>query len=446
MSEIINSREAEMSVLGSILYDPGVFPRVYGLVKAEDFFNPVHRNMFRIMYHLYTNNMDVNTLTVWNEIQKRNITDVEESYLNELMDYRVNAEVAMSFATQISEFAGYRELQYELSNILPSVKDRDKPLTSFVSEIMELAKRLSSKGTNSTIVTGEELIESYFEMLKKKRGDFMLTGIERIDKHLIDLSPKEITLIAARPGVGKSAMLLQSARLNMEAGKKVGYISMEMHRSSLVHRMVSALTMVDGTVIRKMEFDEVVHDARVHEATRYVEGMPWYVTDTGPFTDITLARIIRTMVYEHECDIIYVDYIQLINAEGALRSTNRNEQLTAISRDLKGLSMELDIPIVAAAQLNRESMKSVTARPTLAHLRDSGALEQDASLIIFLYPDLEKMLQAGLTEVDVDAFIESQDKVAIKFEVAKQRNGRTFVEDLMFNKPVGRFEETTKSY
>lgn len=446
MAEIINSKETELSILGSIMYSPAMFPRIYGVVKPEDFYFPLHRTLYTIMYQLHTANMDINVVAVWNEVKKRGIEDITENELYEFLDYRVNVDVAQTFASQVSEFAGYRTLQHELSNLMPEVKERSRPLSTFISMITDLGKRLSTKGSKTRIRTGKDLIDSWLKMLQKGRGDIRMTGIERIDKHLIDLAPKEITLIAARPGVGKTAMLLQSARLNLEAGKRVGYLSMEMPEASLVHRMTSAISRIDGTVIRNMDFDEVINDKAIIDAAKKVEAFNWYVVDTGPFTNVTVSQIIRSMVYEENCDIVYVDYLQLIGAEGGLQSAKRNDQLTAISRELKNLAMELDIPIVAAAQLNRESTKTVTGRPTIAQLRDSGALEQDASIIAFLYADLEQMIAGGLTEADVDAFLDSQDNVAVKFEIAKQRNGKTFVEDLIFHKPIGTFEEGAKSY
>lgn len=444
---IINSKETEMSLLGSIMVTPSIFPRIYGTVKSEDFFYPIHRTIFNIMYQLHTSNMDINIVSVWNELQKRNIQDISHPELQEYLDYRVGVEVAQTFATQISEFAGYRQLQYELSELSLSLKDREKPLQSYIGELNSLTQRLATKGSKTKIKTGHDLLEAWFEMLDKEKGDYLLTGLhDQIDKHLIDLAPKELVLIAARPSVGKSALLLQSARLNMQAGKRVGFISMEMPESTLVHRAVSAVAKLDGTMIRKMSREERIRDRTLMAAAREVENFNWFVVDTGPFTQVTVTQMIREMVYEHGCDIVYVDYIQLISAEGHLLASNRNEQLSSISRGLKGLAMELNIPIVAAAQLNRESAKSLTARPNLSQLRDSGALEQDASLIIFLYPDTERLLSAGMMDIDMDEFLKEQDKVHIKLEVAKQRNGRNFVEDLVFNKPIGVFQEGAKSY
>lgn len=446
---IINSKETEISVLGTILYQPDTFPRIYGVLKPEDFYFPAHRYTYEIMINLHQSNLDINIKTVWNEMYKKDYSGLSESDLESFLDYRVSLDVALSFASQVSEFSGYRILQSELDALIPSVRSREKSLTEFVAEFSNIMKRVHSKGVNQTFKGGHALVDAYLQWLSRPKNTNTLTGIEKIDRHIEDFDSKEITVFAARPGMGKTAMMLQSARKNLEKGRSIGFLSMEMDASKLLNRLVSAKASIDSTILKSMSPEELSGDARLVDAIRFYGDVPMLIDDTGPFTSDTVPQKIRKMVYEYGCEIIYVDYIGLIQAGSSIGKVNRNEQLTYISGGLKGLASELDIPIVVAAQLNRESTKSITGRPTLAHLRDSGAIEQDASLVIFLYPDVEKMLMGGLSEGDVEAYMEGQERVSIKFEVAKQRNGPVFVENLFFEKVYGQFlspEELHRSY
>lgn len=783
---IINSKESEMSILGTILYQPDTFPRIYGVLKPEDFYFPAHRYTYELMTNLHKFNLDINIKTVWNEMYKKGYTGLSESDLEDFLDYRVSLDVALSFASQVSEFSGYRILQSELDTLTPLVKSREKSLTEFVAEMSNIMRRVHSKGVNQTFKGGTALVDAYLEWLARPKNTNTLTGIPKIDKHIEDFDSKEITVIAARPGMGKAlpldagvltpsgwvknrdvsvgslvigsdgmeyrvlgvypqgrremysvefsdgtsvvcdlehlwetstrserrygvpsvkttgeimssirinkdrrlnhsvklvkpvrfpekevlvdpyllglylgdgnyqqnvrvysadseiiealegsgysgtvfedrnlkgfrfstefsskldalgltnlksyekfipheylynsiqvresllqglldtdgyvekttieysttserlalgvqelvrglggtatinsrmgyytlgnekrhtrinyrvtisfpdngvtpfrlqrklnkfsyvkrfshkfivnvvklfdstemqclavsapdnlfvtdgytlthntAMMLQSARKNLEKGRSVGFLSMEMDASKLLNRLISSQVSLDSTILKDMTPEQIASDAKLVEALRFFSEVPMLIDDTGPFTSDTVPQKIRKMVYEHGCEIIYVDYIGLVQASPSLAKVNRQEQLTHISGNLKGLASELDIPIVVASQLNRESTKSITGRPTLAHLRDSGAIEQDASLVIFLYPDVEKMLMGGLSEGEVDEYMEGQDRVSVKFEVAKQRNGPIFVENLFFEKVYGQFlapEELHRSY
>lgn len=441
---IINSKETEMSVLGSILYEPSMFSRVHSIAKPEDFFYPAYRYVFGVMFKLSSDRLDINVKTVWNELYKRGYSDITEKDLYDLLDYRVSTDVALSFASQVAEFSGYRILQSEVSSLLPSIKDRERPLLDYAAEFSNLSKRISGKGVRQNFTTGIALAESYFEMLDLERTNLLLTGINQIDDKLIDLSPKELTIITARPGVGKTAMMLQSVRKNLELGLKVGFLSMEMDKAKLFNRLVSSHAEVDSMAIRKLKSEALSRDSKLVSAVRWFTDVGLVIDDSAPFTSDTVPQKIRTAVYEYGCDIIYVDYIGLIEASGYLKQVNRNSQLEAISRSLKNIATELNIPIVIAAQLNRESTKTVTGRPLMSHLRDSGALEQDASIIIMLYPDMERMLMGGMAPGDIDNFMENQMSLNVKFEVAKQRNGGTFVADLVFEKPIGKFSQLSE--
>jgi len=436
---IVNSKESEMSIIGSLIYEPSILPKVYGIVKPEDFYHPISRYLYRSMVELAGEKLNINLQSLLNHIQKKGYTEVTESELREYLDYRVPVEAVISFASQVSEFSGYRILEYELEKLRHDVKGRELNLGELVNKLSSLSQRINEKGVKQELVTGVDLVSSYIHMLSKDKSKLKLTGIPSIDERLVDFDSKEVTYIAARPGTGKTAAMLQSVRVNLAEGRRVGFISMEMDSSKILNRLISAKAKVDGTKLLRMGVDEFRADSRLMNALHYFQNLPLFIDDKGPYTNITVPQKIRKMVYEYGCEVVYVDYIGLINASGYLAASQRNQQLTQISADLKGLASELDIPIVAASQLNREVTKRTTGKPTLADLRDSGSLEQDASIVMFIYLDMNKFISTGLDVSDVDDYMNDEEELYLKMTVEKQRNGQTFTESVVLEKLHGMF-------
>jgi replicative DNA helicase len=437
---ILNSKDAEMSIIGTLLYDPTLISRVYGTVKPEDFYDSQARQLYRAIIHLSQDGLDVNLVTVLNYLKVRNDDSLTDTELREVMDYRVAPAEVLSFATQVSEFSGYRILQNELEQLLSSVKTRElNSLGEYIEKLTLLSGRVNDKGVKQSFKYGKALIDGYLEMLGRDKSKNKLTGIREIDSHIYDFDAKELTYIAARPGVGKSAIMLQSARINADEGRTVGFISMEMDHTKILNRLISATARVDGTELLKMNPEQFSQNAKLVTTLQGFLNKPFIIDDTGPFNNITIPQKVRKLVYEHGCDIVYLDYVGLTSATGNLSSTNRNEQLSQISRELKNLASELNIPIVAASQLNREVTKRTNGRPTLSDLRESGSLEQDASLVLFIYVDMDKFLLTGLDGGDVDEYLKNESNIHVKIEVAKQRNGPVLIEPVVMEKQFGIF-------
>jgi replicative DNA helicase len=184
-----------------------------------------------------------------------------------------------------------------------------------------------------------------------------------------------------------------------------------------------------------MNPEEFMGDLRLVSTLEKITGLPLFIDDTGPWTSETVPQKIRKLYYEYQCNVIYVDYIGLIMGAGALGSAPKNQQLTAISAGLKGLASELSIPILAASQLNRDVERRADNRPFLADLRDSGSLEQDASIVAFLYPNVSREAHPDSNPT----LFESITELPVTFEIAKQRNGPVNSFDLMLYKKYGIF-------
>lgn len=437
MTEPVTTIESEKSILGTTLYNPDLFGRLLSLMSADDLYYPEHRRVFQAMQELFYDNLDINVQSILNVLTKKRDTSVNEHTLFGYLEYRVTPEIALSFAVQISEFSGFRNLGQTLEKVvLPSIKKREHTLDKYVADLSSLVSSVSQKGMRQGVVHGQHLREEYLNMLARDRSKFHLTGIPSIDKTVVDFDKKELIIIAARPSVGKTAMLLKSAAANVASGVKVGFISMEMDKTKILNRLISRHTKVNGLDLLKVKPADLYSNVKLSDALDYYTDSPLYIDDAGPFSTETIPKKIRYMVYEYGCEVIYVDYLGLISAPGV----NRTEQITVVSSTLKGLATELDIPIVAASQLNRDVEKRIIKRPVLADLRESGSIEQDATIVAFLYLNMEHLFSSDFTEEDVKRFLEKHSSVPVVFEIQKQRNGPLLLEKLMFNKPYGEFE------
>lgn len=434
-TELLNSRETEMSVLGTILYDSSLFSRASTSLGKDDFYYPEHSRVYSAMEALHTDNLDINVKSVWNYLYSKSYNGITETEIRDMLDYRVDGEAFQAFTAQLAEFSGHRILASGLRKIQAELEKKTGTLDSYSSSLATLIRQVNAKDVRAEFATGEDMGLSFIEMLSRERNELAYTGIPTIDDRLVDFDGKEISYIAGRPGGGKTTMMLQSARVNLEKGARVGFLSMEMSVAKLANRLISSRARFNGEDMLKMTQAEFMSNDDLLAAYHWLKSVPLFMDDFGPFTKTSVSQKIRKMVYEHGVDVVYVDYIGLIQTEGG---ANRNEQLSEMSRELKGLSSELDIPLVIASQLSRDVVKRGGGRPNLADLRDSGSLEQDASIVAFLYPDTAAISLDG--GQDIDAFIKDEPTIPVKFEIAKQRNGPVFTRDLVFLKTVGRFE------
>lgn len=433
------SVEAEKSIVGTVLYQPDIYSNFVGVLYPEDFYDPQTRKIFLAQQSLYDKGLDINVISVINELQSQKITDVSDSYIRELMDsYRVDEEAVMSFANQISEFAGIRLTIAELGNISGVLHSNNEAveLPEIINKLERLTERLGGKAYKANEYFGEALTEDFFAALDLNEAGAPFLAIPQIDELLVDVNPGELIVFGARPGVGKTAAMLQVARVMMEQGKRVGFVTREMRPNKLLSRLIAAKSGVSGTEIAKMKAVDAMNDPRIVAAAEYYAQDNKIIIDAADPGDIdSVVKSIRKMVRVHKCDVVFIDYLQLITGNSRRKNDNRQQEVADISRTLKILSNNLSIPIITASQLSREAVKSVSQRPTLAHLRESGAIEQDASIVIFLYP----IFADTLTEEQREAALKEAEVIAVMIEIAKQRNGPVDRHACMFKRSVGVF-------
>lgn len=447
----MNTLDSEKTVLGSILYHDGLIRQLQQYIpQADDFLHSENRAIYSVMLKLYEMDITVNLLTVDTEMSKMKV-GVNRAYLEELVEnYAVEVNDVMSIAKQLSEYSAQRLLENKVDSLNNLIRSREKPVEEYVGMLEEVIAAVSKKSTKSTTYTGPELINSFMDFLSTSDNTGVLVNIPQVESQVFNFFPGEMIVVGARPGVGKTTVLLQGAYENMLQGKKVGIISLEMSPAQLLLRLVAYHTGVDSRIIRTFDPSLAVTNpdyakkwSWLLEAMDFFEQAPIFIETASPSNISTVLSTVRKLKYINNIDIIYIDYIQLIESDNSTGSgSNRNAELTVISRRLKNLAGELEIPLVTAAQLSRAVESRVGQRPILSDLRESGAIEQDASMVIFLYPDLTNM-----EDVQSDALkskLESMAKLPIFMEFAKARSGPVATFPLEFEKSVSklRFRDT----
>ena len=434
---MIDRKDLEYTVIGTILSNSDALKPIQRSLKPKDFSVQECSILYEIFLSLAEREINISLLTVSKEISDRNLKLFEESETNlsDYLDYDVGTTAVIGLATQLAEEATLNLVVRKIRNeFLPQVENKGYQLTSAIEQLSGIIKDANYFGGNNTLVTSDIMVEQFRLYKSLIKGNLNLFGIPKIDRQIITMTPGETLIIAARSGFGKSTIAIMGAVENMLIGNKVGFLSLEMPFAQIFIKMISYLASFDSFKLQDMSFDSIMNSPHFKKYIDIITNGNLVVDDTPPFSLNAVIRKIREMVYTHKVDYVILDYVQLMT----VKAENRNLALTEISRELKLLSKELNIPIVMLAQLSREAARSLTQEPDLTHLRESGALEQDASLVAFIYPDLKGMEFASSD--DEDSYLKTQSEVPVILKIAKQRNGPAdFKEYLIFKKPFGQF-------
>jgi replicative DNA helicase len=439
------NEDAEQSTLGAILIDSGVINQVMEILTAEDFHREAHRKIFNAVVELDRGGKPVDILTVFNYM-KSNGQLLEEvggssylTYLTGVVPSTVNVEY---YAKLVKEKAILRRLIIAATEIV----NRGYEEGISVDEAVDLAERAifdvgqhkvkpSFYETRELAAKALEIIEILHERKELITG--IPTGFEKLDEKTSGLQPSDLIIVAARPGLGKTSFCLDiAAHAAIEKGNPVGIFSLEMTKDQLMLRMLSSRAKVDYSKIRSgyIKNEEL---AKLVEAADEFRQAKIYIDDTPAIGVLELRAKARRQKREKGLDFIIVDYIQLMRGSG--RAETREREIAEISGSLKALAKELNIPVIAVSQLSRQTEARADRLPQLSDLRESGALEQDADVVIFIHR--------------ADAYRnkpqeqEQKDGIA-QIIIGKQRNGPTGVIKLVFLDKIGvpSFENPAPDY
>jgi replicative DNA helicase len=423
--------EAEKAVLSAILLDNDAIHSVVTEIREEDFYHPSHQMLFRSMVRLRDENQPVDLTTLAAYLKGESLLDSIGGpvALAEIADYVATPANIVHYAKIVRDRAIKRSIISTASEIVALGYEPGEPADSLLDEaeskIFSLSTAKASTSLSSIAVEMHDAV-NHIDMLMNRSGELtgLSSGYRKLDEITGGLQPGDLFILAARPSMGKTALALNIARnAAVDFSKNVAIFSLEMTTRSLVMRLLSSEAQVDFGLFRSGLISTDAHSRLMAAAGRLAEAGIW-IDDTGASSILEIRAKCRRLHSQKGLDLVVVDYLQL--ARGDRNVQHREQEISEISRGLKGLAKELDIPVLALSQLNRgPETRKEDKRPMLADLRESGAIEQDADLIAFIYRDVV---------YNKETEFENQAELII----AKQRNGPTGTVKLEFE---GRFAQ-----
>ena len=429
--------EAEQSVLGGILIDNEALPKVLEIIEPNDFYRDNHKKIFLAFLELFENNIPLDIITVTELLQKKGeLTNVGgATYLASLVDSVPTTANITHYAKIIKEKSILRSLIAKATDIVNLGFEASEDVAEILDKAEEAIFSITQQRIQTSYYSIKEIIKQTFEAIeelssKKDSVTGIPTGFIDFDRLTAGLQPSDLIIIAGRPVMGKTSFTLNIAQhAATRAGVPVGFFSLEMSKEQLALRMLCAEARINSQKIRSGFLSE--RDwLRLTDAAATLSEAPIFIDDTPALSVLEIRAKARRLKSEHNIGLIIVDYLQLMKGKG--RVDTREREISEISRSLKALAKELNIPVVAVSQLNRRVEERENKRPRLADLRESGAIEQDADLIVFIYRD----------EVYNE---DTPDKGIAEIIIGKQRSGPTGVVKLAFLDKYTRFENLLTS-
>lgn len=429
--------EAERSLIGSAILDPRVVDDVALVVRPEMFGAERHRTIWTAIHTLYEAHGGVDLVQLETAlIRGGSLNHVGGvAYLMDIAEAVPSAASAPFYAQQVADAHMLRQLVEASSLNIHDAYTVPNGTTESVRKVLDMAESRLFKITDTDTANEPQQLAELIEAELNASGeaeDGIPTGYNDLDRILGGLRPGELTILAARPSVGKTALAMNMAEQVAFAGFAVGVFSMEMGRVAITQRLMSARSGVDATKIRagRATAEEI---KKIRDAARELSAVSFIIDDKPGLSVTELRSMARRMKGKHKIDCLFIDYMQLMNAPGSSRES-RQAEVSEISRGIKALARELDIPVVCLSQLNRESENRIDKRPKLSDLRESGSIEQDADVVLLLHR--EEYHHRG-----DPAWAEMNDeKIGLaEVIVAKQRNGPCEICYLHFDGPTMRF-------
>ena len=430
--------DAESSVLGGILLENEAVNQVLELLRPEDFYRESHRKVFRAIVELSDRSEPVDLITLSDFLKNRGELEAVggTAYLASLADFVPTAANITHYARIVREKSILRSLISTATEIATRGYEEQGNVEEFLDSAEKVIFDISEKKIKASFVAVGDMIKDTLKTVEKlyDRKEMVTgvpTGFDDLDKLTAGLQPSELIIVAGRPGMGKTAFALNIAANAAFTGAGVAVFSLEMAKEQLVLRMLCSEARVDSSKVRsgylgERDFPQLAKAAgRLHEA-------PIYIDDTPAISVLELRAKARRLVRDRskKIGLIIVDYLQLMRGMGT--ASNREQEISEISRSLKALAKELSVPVIALSQLNRRVEDRSDRRPMMSDLRESGAIEQDSDVIIFIYRD------------EVYNKSDESKKGLAEIIVAKQRNGPIDTVTLTFLNEYTRFENYTE--
>lgn len=411
-----HDEEAEISVLGSIMLDKDAMLKVVDLLSPADFYNPARQKIYEIALELFSKGQPIDALTVTSKLKEKKLIQKigGASYVTEIIEAVPSSAHVVHYANIVRE----KKVRRDFASVSSEIHEKAFGEEKFDELIDGIEKRVFSISQMSKpqkfAHVKDELGSAYERMERLHRGDGALrgvpTGFAQLDNILSGLQKSDLVLLGARPSFGKTSLALDIARQAAFKGSAVGVFSLEMSREQIVDRLIASQANVSLWRLRTGRLKDELEFEMVKNSLDELAEISLYIDDTPSPNILQMRSMARRLQLEHGLDLLVIDYLQLIQPRTG--SDNMVQQVTEISRGLKSLARELSIPILALSQLSRAVDQRDVKIPRLADLRESGSLEQDADVVLFLYRKDRDKLEVA-----------EEDQNSVEVIIAKHRNG-----------------------
>ncbi|MCD6519939.1 MAG: replicative DNA helicase [Anaerolineae bacterium] len=426
--------DAERSVLGSLLIDPDAIIKVGSFLRPEDFYNEAHQAIYRALLKLHEKRQPLDLVTVTDELERQGQLDFVggAAYLTSLIN-AVPTSIHVEYYGHIVERTSImRQLIDAAGRIAALAYEEREEVDEVIDKAEQILFEVSQRRISRALIPIRDIIKEYYdriEFLVEHRDESLgvPTGFVDLDRLLGGLQPSDLIIIAARPAMGKTSLAISIAcNAALRYNSVVAFFTLEMSAEQVVQRMISSHAGIDSQRLRLGR----IEDTEWEEFTR-VSGMlseaQIFIDDTPSPSPMEIRTKARRLAAEYKLDLIIIDYLQLMEG-GDRRAENRAQEIAYISRSLKSLARELKVPVVALSQLSREIERRADKRPLLSDLRESGSIEQDADVVMFIHRQ--------------DFYDETSEREHIAdIIVAKHRNGPTDTVSLYFDPSLTKFSD-----
>jgi len=428
------SQDAERSILGAILVENRAINRAQEILKEGDFYREPHRKIFRAMSNLSEKSAAIDPVTVKEALARVGDLDAVggAAYIASLVDGVPHSSNVEHYARIVKEKAILRSLIEAGGKIISSAYEGSVEVEEVLDQSERLIFQIAQDQLRAGFVPMRTIADQSLKTIERlaERRELVTglpTGFPSLNEYTSGLQPSDMIVVAARPGMGKTSFALNIAQhAGLREGKKVGIFSLEMSREQLFIRLLTGMARIDAHRLRtgRLTKDEW---ARLTAAFGELAGIDVFIDDTAGTSALEMRAKSRRLKLEQGLDLIIVDYLQLMRGRG--RSENRTQEISEISRSLKEIAKELHVPVIAVSQLSRApEQRGGDRRPQLSDLRESGAIEQDADVVMFIYRE-EVYKQT------------EENRGRAQLIIAKQRNGPVGTIDLAFIREYTKFEE-----
>ncbi|MCK9439120.1 MAG: replicative DNA helicase [Patescibacteria group bacterium] len=440
--------EAEQSLLGCLLLDKEAIFKTVDILHADDFYYNNHKHIFEAMVELFNNQEPIDIITLSNKLEERKlISEIGgRTYLAQLSNTVATAANVSYYANLIQKKATLRRLQISASEIMDLSFEEERDIDEVLDQAEKKIFGVSRKFLKNSFLGIDSLLTEAFERideLHKRSGNLrgLSTGFYDLDNLLAGLQKSDLIILAARPSVGKTSFALDIARQAAIKNKVgVGVFSLEMSKEQLVDRMLCAQANVNLWKMRTGNLSDREEDndfQKIGEAMGSLSEAPIYIDDSPNCSVMEIRAKSRRLQSERGLGLIVIDYLQLMEGRGKY-GDNRVQEISEISRGLKGIARELNVPVLALAQLSRAAeQQSGASIPRLSHLRDSGSIEQDADVVMFIY---RKAADRAFNIQELSM----EERYKAEIHIAKHRNGPTGKVDLFFSEETASFRNLSK--